>query len=153
MASGKLAPHSSAGGRMVHKQRAISSWNVIHGLSARNGSMGQYGREPAIMYALHAVPSASSNWQQPSARRGRTIRERYDPIQLPSAMPIRNTERMIENTYTVAPISMPIRRVHTTSAPRALAPESPMDTYTGQGDCAGPVETGMGSRSAVPLCA
>ncbi len=72
---------------------------------------------------------ASKTWHHPSASsRPRSLRDEREPLPLPSARPIRNTARMMENTYTVAPISMPMSRVQTTSAPSALAPESPMVT-------------------------
>src|ERR1035441_1295342 len=100
-ASGKLAPHRMAGGRMAHRHRTMSSWKVCHGLMASSGLMGQYGSESAIMYAVHAIPSVSSTWHQPSASRApgapRTARTSHDPPPLPSASPIRNTARMMEN--------------------------------------------------------
>ena len=38
---GKLAPQSTAAGRIAHIVRAMSIWNVIHGLDERLGSIGQ----------------------------------------------------------------------------------------------------------------
>ena len=49
MASGKLAPHSSVGGRMAHRHRTMSSWKVNQGLVVSRGLMGQLGSELAIM--------------------------------------------------------------------------------------------------------
>ncbi len=42
------------------------------------------------------------------------------------ASPTRNTPKMIENTYTVEPSIIPIKRVQITSAPSAHAPDNPM---------------------------
>src|SRR5271157_3376883 len=122
-ASGKLAPHRMAGGRMAHRHRTMSSLKMCQGLMVSSGLMGQYGSESTIMYALHAIPSVSSTWHQPSASRApaapHTARTSHDPQPLPSASPIRNTARMMENTYTVEPSIIPINRVQTTSAPNA----------------------------------
>src|SRR5437867_3429943 len=116
------------GGRMAQRQRTMSSWKMYHWLVERSGLMGQYGRESAIMYAVQAIPRVRRSWHQPSASRGFTVRDTHDPPTLPIASPIRNTARMMENTYTVAPSIIPMRRVHTTSAPSAHAPDTAIVT-------------------------
>src|SRR5579862_7756572 len=97
-ASGKLAPHRIAGGRIAHRQRAISSWKMNHGLDVSRGLMGQYGSESAVIYAVQAKAIVSKAWQQPSASLGRTVRANHAPPKLPIPMPIRKTARIIENT-------------------------------------------------------
>ena len=90
---------------------------------------GQNGTESDSMYAVHATAPASSNWQIPMATRGRTEpRSMADADTLPIPMPTRNTARMMENVYTVAPSSRPSSRVQTTSAPSAVAPLMAMVT-------------------------
>jgi hypothetical protein len=98
MASGKLAPHNSAGGRMAQKHRTMSSWKVNQGLVVRRGLMGQLGSELAIMYAVQATAKASRIWHHPRATRGRTERTSQEPTVLPIARPIRKTASMMENT-------------------------------------------------------
>ena len=102
-ASGKLAPHSSVAGRIAHRQRAMSIWKLNQGLVLSMGLTGQYGSDSEIMYAVQKMPSVSSSCDQPSASRGRIDRATQDPAVLPIPRPIRNTARMIEKTYTVAP--------------------------------------------------
>ena len=106
----------------------MSSWKMCHGLTVSSGLMGQNGILLEIMYAVHAMPAASSAWHQPSAARGEVTRSTHDPHRLPIARPTRNTARITEKTYTVAPSSIPSTRVQTTSAPSAPAPESAMVT-------------------------
>src|ERR1700730_10411437 len=83
------------------------------------------------MNAVHPTPAAARNWQTPSATRGRTTDlAAKAPALLPIPNPTRNTARINENVYTVAPIMVASSRVQTTSAPRAHMPEIPMTTYT-----------------------
>ena len=93
------------------------------------------------MAAVQAIAAARSNWHQPSANPGRTAwRASSDPKLLPMPRPTRNTARIMENVYTVAPSSSDSRRVQITSAPRAPAPDRAMVTCTGQKPrCAGTV--------------
>lgn len=73
------------------------------------------------------MPKVSRTWHQPSASLGREFFNR-EPARLPIASPIRNTAKMMEKTYTVAPSIMPMILVQITSAPRALAPDSAVVT-------------------------
>ena len=71
----------------------------------------------------------SRSWHQPSATRGRaTRRASSDPIVLPMPRPTRNTARISENVYVVAPKSSDRMRVQTTSAPSAVMPDSAIAT-------------------------
>src|SRR6266404_3415834 len=75
---------------------------------------------------------AKSIWQTASAMRGLGIwRDRYDPTPLPSPSPTRNTARMIEKVYTVAPSIRDSKRVQITSAPSAHIPDKAIAMYTG----------------------
>src|ERR1051325_9070793 len=131
MASGKLAPHSNAGGSTANSERKKSTWKVIHGLGDSDGLIGQCGSDTASMNAVQAMPAASESWHHISATRGRTIpRASSAPALLPRPSPIRKTARMIENVYTDAPSMSERSRVHTTSAPSALIPDSAIATYT-----------------------
>jgi len=88
----------------------------------------------AIMYAPHAVPNARRSCSHPSVARGcLESRASQEPTTLPTPSPARNTPRMIENAYVVAPNIKDSRRVHTTSEPRAVRPESAMEKYTPRG--------------------
>src|SRR5215472_11307793 len=72
------------------------------------------------------------SWLQPSIARGlRAVLAAIAPTALPMPRPTRNTARIMENVYTVAPSISPRRRVQITSAPRAVAPDSAIATYTG----------------------
>src|SRR6185369_4179897 len=73
-ANGKLAPHSSVGGKIAQRQRARSTWKVNHGLVESSGLIGQKGSEEPSMMAVQAMPSTSRSWQQPRAKRGFTER-------------------------------------------------------------------------------
>src|SRR5713101_545695 len=95
------------------------------------------------MYAVHAIAPQSSTWHTPSATRGRLIaRPIADPRLLPTPRPIRNTARINENVYTVAPKRSDNSRVHTTSAARAVMPESAMVTYTDHASAARSTRSG-----------
>src|SRR5215468_8327116 len=84
-ANGKLAPHRHVAGKMAHRTRMKSSWKLNHGLHASSGFIGQYGSDALIVAAAKATHSTSSNWQMPSARRGRAyVRARNDPKLLPA---------------------------------------------------------------------
>ncbi len=132
-ASGKLAPHKQAAGRTAHKDRARSSWNWNAALVESAGFTGQYGRPVVSDRAAQRMAPTSSPWQTPSAARAvASDRAAAEPTALPMPRPSRNTARMSENVYTVAPSSSDSRRVHTTSAPRAVMPEIPMAIMTGQ---------------------
>ncbi len=67
-----------------------------------------------------------------------------DPTVLPRPSPSRNAARISENVYVVAPSNNDNRRVHTASAARAVAPDSPIATYTGQAP-AGTIEPDLRS--------
>src|SRR5579864_7908729 len=83
------------------------------------------------MNAVHATPAAARNWHNPNATRGRpTDRARSAPALLPIPNPTRNTARITEKVYTVAPIMVASSLVQTTSAPSALMPENPITRYT-----------------------
>ena len=100
-----------------------------HGLEERVGLIGQYGRLRATMAAVQAMAAARHNWLQPSQKRGRGVpRAATDPALLPIPNPSRNTDRMIENVYTVAPSISESRRVQITSAPSAVSPDKAMVT-------------------------
>jgi hypothetical protein len=78
-----------------------------------------------IEYAAHAMLTMTSSWHQPSAVRGYAIdRAITDPTVLPIPSPNRNTARISEKVYTVAPSISDSRRVHTTSDPSAVTPDS-----------------------------
>src|SRR5262249_60877598 len=52
-----------------------------------------------------------------------------EPIALPIQRPIKNTARIMENAYVVAPNRSESSRVHTTSAPSAVRPERAIAMY------------------------
>ena len=82
----------------------MSSWKVYQGLVEREGLIGQFGSELVIIHATQAAVAANNIWQKPSNSRGRVVvRDKNEPALLPIPSPIRNTARMIENVYTVAP--------------------------------------------------
>ena len=58
------------------------------------------------------------------------LRVSIEPTPLPIPSPIRNTARMIENVYTVAPRISDKILVQITSAPNADMPDRAMATYT-----------------------
>src|SRR5947209_6909083 len=124
MASGKLAPHRNVAGTSANRQRPKSKRNFSHALAAILGSTLQYGSLRATMKDVQRMAAASRSWQQPSASRAEVRRDSAAPAALPSPSPTRNTARMIENVYTVAPSISESRRVQTTSAPSAVSPES-----------------------------
>ncbi len=94
-----------------------------------DGLIGQYGSDSVSMYAVQAMAAHSSIWHQPSARRGRAVRAAIDdPMLLPMPSPRRNTARISEKVYTVAPKSSESVRVQITSAPSAVRPERPIAT-------------------------
>jgi hypothetical protein len=102
----------------------MSSWKVIHGLVVSDGFTGQCGSTFASMNAAHATAMATIIWHTPSATRGRTMPPAsHDPTLLPMPRPVRNTARMIEKVYTVAPSISDSRRAQITSAASAVAPE------------------------------
>src|SRR5258707_12629434 len=97
-ASGKLAPHKQAGGRIAQRQRARSNWKVNQGLWERKGLIGQYGSDFERTHAVHAIAATRSIWQAPSASCGRIVRRaRNAPPPLPSPSPPRNTATMMQN--------------------------------------------------------
>src|SRR5262245_39301438 len=96
-ASGKLAPHSSAAGRIAQRQRTTSIWNVYHGLVESSGFTGHQGRELASCHADHAIAAAKAIWLHPSNARGcQAPRASIAPTLDPTASPTRKTARMIE---------------------------------------------------------
>src|SRR6185369_6462187 len=130
-ASGKLAPHRMADGSTAKSARTLSTCRLIQGLETADGLMGQNGSDWLSTYAVHAIEAQSSNWHQPSAVRGRARRDAMaDPTLLPMPRPKRNTARMSENVYVVAPKSNESSRVQMTSAASAVNPDSAMTTYT-----------------------
>ena len=127
IASGKLAPQSSAAGRIAQKQRARSVWKRYHAPPPIEGLIGQYGSDAVRFHAVQAMAATSSSCAYPRARTGSLVRRSMpDPTPLPTEMPHRNTPRMIEKVYVVAPISSVKSRVQTTSAPSAVIPDRPM---------------------------
>src|SRR5579864_5753578 len=81
------------------------------------------------MTAVQAIAAHSSNWHHARAMRGRAS-PRAEPKLLPMPIPVRNTARMSENVYVVAPNSSDRVRVQRTSAASAVSPDSPMAMYT-----------------------
>src|SRR5215471_18018489 len=103
IASGKLAPQSTAAGSIVNNARARSIWKLNHA-DASDGSTGQYGSCCAAIHAPYAIVNARENWTQPSVVRALEVfRTTADPIALPMPSPTRNTATMMENAYVVAP--------------------------------------------------
>ena len=91
--------------------------------------IGQYGSDVSSMCALHAIAPTFNSWHQPSATRGRAMLfAMSDPRLLPMPRPMRNTARMIENVYVLAPNSRLRMRVQTTSAASAQKPDSAIAT-------------------------
>src|SRR5688500_13643803 len=91
-ASGKLAPHRIAGGSTAKRQRARSSWKLIHGLVASDGFTGQNGIHADRTYDVHVMPATRSSWHQPNASRGRVSRgATIEPTLLPMPRPVRKT--------------------------------------------------------------
>ena len=97
--SGKLAPHRIAGGRIAHRQRAISSWKMNHGLECQqriDGPVRQRIRDhvrcPGESDGEQSLAAAQ---RQPGPHSPRQPRSRP---KLPIPMPIRKTARIIENT-------------------------------------------------------
>ena len=102
---------------------------MIHGLATADGLIGQYGSDRLMTYAVHAMEAQTPIWHQPSARRGRATRDDMaEPIVLPMPRPKRNTARISEKVYVVAPKSSERSRVQTTSAASAVKPDSAMTT-------------------------
>ena len=96
-----------------------------------DGLIGQYGKESLRRNAVQAIAGHSSSWHQARATRGRARpRPSTEPRLLPMPMPVRNTARMSENVYVVAPNSSDRVRVQRTSAASAVSPDSPMAMYT-----------------------
>src|ERR1700722_12374913 len=116
---------------MAQRQRARSNRNLAQGSAKSAGSRRQYGRDSANMQAANTTAAARSNWQQPSATRGLLIlRDRNDPTPLPIPSASRTTAKMMENVYPVPPMISDSKRVQTTWAPSAQAPESAIAAYT-----------------------
>ncbi len=69
-ASGKLAPHSAAGGSTTHIARRKSSRKFNQMSSEMAGLIGQYGNDSASSCAVHATAATTSSWHQPKAARG-----------------------------------------------------------------------------------
>ena len=66
-----------------------------------------------------------ATWHHPSAILGRAMREAIvDPTVLPMPSPKRNTARISENVYVVAPNNNERSRVQTTSAASAVKPDN-----------------------------
>src|ERR1700687_3174705 len=96
-----------------------------------DGLIGQYGSDLLRMTAVQAMAAHSSSWHHARAMRGRASpRPSAEPRLLPMPMPVRNTARMSENVYVVAPNSSDSVRVQRTSAASAVSPDSPMAMYT-----------------------
>src|SRR5262245_4690653 len=73
----------------------------------------------------------SATWHHPSAARGRSSRDdSTEPALLPMPSPNRNTARMRENVYVLAPKRSDSIRVQITSAARAVMPDSAITTWT-----------------------
>src|SRR4051794_1143176 len=89
------------------------------------------------MTAVQAMAAVNSHWQAPSAPcADRARRASEDPRPLPIPRPIRNTARISEKVYTVAPSISESRRVQTTSAPSADIPDRAIAGYTAQAPAA-----------------
>src|SRR6185436_12788775 len=92
-------------GSTAQRLRTRSTWKVNQGLLDRIGFTGQYGMESASMNAVQPTPAAARNWQTPRATRGLAMdRAISAPALLPIPNPTKNTARITENVYTVAPI-------------------------------------------------
>src|SRR5262252_8312130 len=110
-----------AAGSTANIARTTSTWKLIHGFCTADGLIGQYGSDWLTTYAVQAMHAHSASWHQPSASRGRATRDAIaDPTVLPMPRPKRNTARISENVYVVAPKSSDRRRVHTTSEASAV---------------------------------
>src|SRR4051794_16090486 len=89
------------------------------------------------MTAVQATAAVRSHWQMPSASCAEAARRvSRAPRLLPIPRPIRNTARIKEKAYTVAPSISESRRVQTTSAPSADIPERAIAGYTAQAPAA-----------------
>src|SRR6202521_2749301 len=131
-AKGKLAPHRKAAGRMAQSARRRSSSKATQGPLDGDGWIGPYGRT-WMACAAQAIARVNITWHQPNISRGCARREALNAAaQLPIPIPTRNTARMMENVYTVAPSISDTRRVQITSAPSAQHPDSAMVTWTSQ---------------------
>src|SRR4051812_17750325 len=94
------------------------------------------------MIADQAMAAVKSHWQTPSATRAVVARRaRSAPRLLPIPRPVRNTARIKEKVYTVAPSISDSRRVQTTSAPSADIPERAIARYTAQAPAARPARS------------
>src|SRR5579885_381722 len=101
-ARGKLAPQSKVGGSRANKHRLMSTRKVSQGVPVSKVPFGRKGNQAAIRYAVQAMPAAAKIWLHPNVLRAKTgpglERSSQEAPPLPSASPIRNTARMIENT-------------------------------------------------------
>ena len=126
-ASGKLAPHRIAPGSITQIARIRSSWKLNVSDVEIDGLIGQYGSDTLVAYAAQARHTHNPSWHQPSAILGfDRLRAIADPRLLPMPRPTRNTARISEKVYVVAPKSSDSIRVHTTSDPSAVRPDSAM---------------------------
>ena len=78
-----------------------------------------------------AIAAVKPIWHHASASFGcLTLRPSIEPTLLPMPSPNRNTARMSENVYVVAPKSNERSRVQMTSAASAVKPDNAMTRYT-----------------------
>src|SRR5215475_1194372 len=61
-ASGKLAPQRMAAGSTANSARTLSTCRLIHGFWTADGLIGQYGSDPLITYAVHAMQTHNPTW-------------------------------------------------------------------------------------------
>ena len=110
---------------MTQMARIRSSWKVNEGDVEIDGLIGQNGSESAVEYAAHARQKHRPSCTHPSAVFAfDTPRASAAPRLLPIPRPTRNTARISENVYVVAPKSSESTRVHTTSDPSAVRPDN-----------------------------
>src|SRR5688572_26819745 len=122
-------PQRMAPGIITQMARIKSSWKLKEMEVEIDGLIGQNGSDALVAYAAHASDAHSPTWHQPSAKRAFVPpRASAAPRLLPIPRPTRNTARMSEKVYVVAPSSSDSIRVQTTCAPSAVSPDKAMET-------------------------
>src|SRR5262245_49674084 len=140
-----------AAGSTAKSARMLSTCRLIHGSETADGLIGQYGSDRLSTYAVHAIAAHNSTGHHPSATRGLAIRDAIaDPTLLPIPRPKRNTARISENVYVVAPKSRERSRVQMTSAASAVKPDNAITAYTEYAPAAR-VTSGSSSIESTPL--
>src|SRR5688572_612144 len=116
-ASGKLIPQRMAPGSITQIARIRSSWKLNEIPVEIDGLIGQNGSDALVAYAAQASAMHNPTWHQPSAKRAFVPpRAIAAPRLLPMPRPTRNTARMSENVYVVAPRRSDNIRVQMTCA-------------------------------------